>query len=347
MMERHAQTAYPSKRRHSYPSIARGIPLLIACFAFAVVVEAQDAKPQQRAADRSVRVSIHNVKYRFAENVSVQINDLSGALVPVGDHEMPVFDDKESFNVRIDSAEVAISPQDVANLMNQFVFARTGSQVAGISVATTPKGHLKIKGRLKDKGNIPFETEGVLVPANDGKLRLHTQNMRALKIPVNGLMDAFGIEIDNLIKSGKVPGVAADGNDLIFDLEQMLPTPHIEGKVTNVRVEPTTIVQTFAADAKRTNYAKPIAKYRGNYVALQGNKVQFGKLTMDDCDIVLQDVDPADSLDFFLDRYKEQLAAGYTKISTSFQVRAYIKDFGKLAPSKNSTTPAKTPPTKN
>jgi len=41
-------------------------------------------------------------------------------------------------------------------------------------------------------------------------------------------------------------------------------------------------------------------------------------------------MDPADPLDFFLDRYKEQLAAGYTKISTGFQVREYIKDFGKL-----------------
>ena len=70
--------------------------------------------------------------------------------------------------------------------------------------------------------------------------------MKALKIPVSGLMDAFGIEVDNLIKSGKVPGVEAQENDLIFDLEQMLPTPQIEGKVTKVRVEPNTIVYTIA-----------------------------------------------------------------------------------------------------
>ena len=82
---------------------------------------------------------MHNVKYRFAENVSVQINDLSGAIVPIGDHQTPVFDDKESYKVHIEAAEVAISPQDVANLLNQFVFSRPGSQLAGISVATTTK----------------------------------------------------------------------------------------------------------------------------------------------------------------------------------------------------------------
>ena len=78
-------------------------------------------------------------------------------------------------------------------------------------------------------------------------MRLHAEKVKALKIPVKGLMDAFGIEVDNLIKSGKVPGVMAEGNDLTFDLEQMLPAPHIEGKVTKVRVEPNTIVQTFVS----------------------------------------------------------------------------------------------------
>ena len=300
---------------------------------------AQDSKAQP-GTDGSVRASMRNVRYRFAENVSVQINHLSGAFVPVGDRQMLVFDDKESFKIRIDSAEIAISPHDLANLLNQFVFARPGSQLSGLSVSTTEKGHLKVKGRLKDKGNIPFETEGPLVPMADGRLRLHAETVRALKIPVKGLMDAFRIEIDNLIKSGKIPGVTAAENDLIFDLEQMLPAPHIEGKVTKVRVEPNTIVQTFIGDPKNSNDAKAMPKFPGNYMALQGNKVQFGKLMMEDCDVVLLDMNPADPLDLFLDRFKEQLAAGYTKISTSFQVRAYIQDYDKLAPSKNAASPA-------
>ena len=311
----------------------------LACVSVPAVIAQQDAKPQQRD-DRAVRASMRNVKYRFAENVSVQVNYLNGALVPVGENEMPVFDDKESFKIRIDSAEIAISPQDLANLVNEFVFSRPGAQLTGLSVGTTEKGHLKVKGRLKDKGNIPFETEGTLVPLPDGRLRLHAEKVKALKIPVKGLMDAFGIEVDNLIKSGKVPGVTADQNDLIFDLEQMLPAPHIEGKVTHVRVEPNTIVQTFAADPKNANNAKPMPKFPGNYMVFQENKVRFGKLTMFDCDIALLDLNPADPLDFYLDRYKEQLAGGYTKISTNFQVRAYLKDFGKLGASK---TPAATP----
>jgi len=257
-------------------------------------------------------------------------------LIPTGDNTMPVFDDKNSFKIHIDSAEIAISPQDLASLLNQFVFARPGSPLSDISVRMLPNAHLSVKGRLKDKGNIPFETEGALVPMPDGKLRLRAEKMKALKIPVKGLMDALGIEVDNLIKSGQVPGVSADGNDLIFDLEQMLPAPRIEGRVTKVRVESNTIVQTFSFDPSKD--AQRLPKFPGNFMAVQGNSVQYAKMTMRDCDIVVLDMDPADPLDFFLDRLQEQLAAGYTKITPNFQVRTYIKDYGKL-PSKPAPTP--------
>jgi hypothetical protein len=341
MMERHSRPA-GAKRRYCLSCCATAV-LLTVCLAVPAVGATQDSKTQaqaqpqsQQRGDGAVRVSVHNVKYRFAENVSVQINNLSGAIVPIGNHEMPVFDDKESFKILVDSAEVAISPQDVANLLNQFVFARPGSQLSGVSVASAPNGHLKIKGRLKDKGGIPFEADGVLVATDDGKLRLHADKMKALKIPVGGLMDAFGLEIDNLIKSGKVAGLTADGNDLIFDLEQLLPAPRVEGKVTKVRVEPNTIVQTFTADAKNPPGGAPMPKMQGNYIAFRGNKVRSSKVTIEDCDIVVMDMDPADPLDVFLDRYKEQVAAGYTKATASFQVRVYIKDYGKLAAGKNA-----------
>ena len=239
----------------------------------------------------------------------------------------------------------------MANLLNQFVFAKPGSQLAGISVTTTTQpghhhGHLKIKGRLKDKGDLPFELEGALAPTPDGKLRLHADNMKALKIPVSGLMGALGIDVDNLIKSGKVPGVEAQDNDLIFDLERMLPTPQIEGKIAKVRVEPDTIVYTIAEDTKLAGAQKPIPKMRGNYMVFEGNRMQVGKFGMEDCDIVITDMDPGDPLDFFLDRYKEQLAAGSLKISTGSQVRATIKDYGKLAGAKSGAAAAAVAPAK-
>ncbi|MGA2430287.1 MAG: hypothetical protein ABSH13_17430 [Candidatus Acidiferrum sp.] len=319
-----SSNSYSAARRVFYLLVSLAIPAMIA---------AQETAAPEKP-DAAVRAQMRNVKYRFSDKVAVQINFLNGALVPAGNSEFPILDDKNSFKIHIDTAEIAISPGDLANLLNSYVFAQPKSPLSGLSVSTA-NGQLKMKGRLHDKGDIPFESQGVLSPTPDGKLRLHSEKIKALHVPVKGLMDAFGIDVADLIKSGKVPGVQSDGNDLILDLEQMLPPPHIDGKVTAVRVETNSIIQTFGGTD-----SKPKPKLqRGNYMSYQGNRVRAGTVTMDDADVILYDMDPSDPMDFFLDHYKEQLAAGYTKISTSFQLRVFIKDFDKLgsakAPAKN------------
>jgi hypothetical protein len=292
-----------------------------------------DARAQEGATqakpDAAVRAQMHNVKYRLSDDVAVQINSLNGALVPTSGNEFPVLDDKSSFRIHIDTAEIAIGPTDLANLLNSYVFARPNSPLSGISVAIV-NGRLQVKGKLRDKGDISFESEGVMIPTPDGRVRLHSEKIKALHVPVKGLMDAFGIGVDDMIKSGKVPGVQAEGNDLILDLEQMLPPPHIDGKVTSVRVQRNSIIQTFGGTG-----TTPAPKLQNaNYMAFQGNRLRCGKLTMDDADIVLSDLNPDDPMDFYLDHYKDQLAAGYTKITTSFQLRVFLKDFDKLGQTK-------------
>jgi len=270
-----------------------------------------------------------NVKFRFSETVAVQIKSLNGVLVPVGKNEFPVFDDKDSFNLRISTAEIAIDSSNLANVLNSYVFARPHSPLPELSV-TVEKGHLKVKGKLHDKGDIPFETDGILIPTAEGKLRLHSEKIKAMHLPVKGLMDLFGIELGGLVKEGKVPGVQAQEDDLILDLEEILPPPHIEGKVVSVRIEGDNIIQIFGgSDAKAVKNVRA-----GNYMAYRNNRLRFGKLLMHDADLILIDMDPNDPLDFFLDRYKEQLSAGYAKITPDSGLRVYIRDYNKLHPAK-------------
>jgi hypothetical protein len=303
--------------------VTRPLLCLAACLCVGGLTRAQESQAPEKQPG-AVRAQMRNVYYRFSDSVAVQINSLNGALVPVGNNELPVFDDKNSFKIRIDTAEIAISTQSLANLLNSYVFARPNSPLSGISVVAT-KGQLKVKGRLHDKGDIPFETQGVMLPTPDGRIRLHSEKIKALHVPVKGLMDAFGIDVSDLIKSGKVPGVQSEEDDLILDLEQILPPPHIEGKVTAVRVEGDSILQSFGAAAAGSG-----VKQSANYMSYQGNRLRFGRLTMDDADLVLYDLDPGDPLDFYLDHYRQQLAAGYTKITANFQLRVFLRDFNKL-----------------
>src|SRR5580693_4158059 len=323
MLRRVQSMTDSSARKYGGSALCHLICFLI-CLSTPGIIVAQQGAAQKKP-DAAVRAQMRNVRYRFSDDISVHIHSLNGALVPTGDNDFPILDDKNSFRIHIDAAEISISARSLASLLNTYVFAGPSSPLSRSSVSIVD-GQLKMNGRLHDKGDIPFEAQGVLSPTPDGRVRLHSEKIKALHVPVKGLMDAFGIGVDDMIKSGKVPGVQAEENDLILDLKQMLPPPHIDGKVTSVRVERNSIIQTFGG----TGTAPAPKLQNANYMAFRGNRLRCGKLTMDDADIVLYDLNPDDPMDFYLDHYKDQLAAGYTKITTSFQLRVFLKDFDKL-----------------
>jgi hypothetical protein len=304
-----------------------GCLLLALMFAGACRLVAQ-ADTRQGASNAAVQTQMQNVRYHFTETATVYIKTLSGELVPTEAAEFPVFDNKDSFRLRIGYAEIGIAAADLANIFNSYVFARANSPLKGVSMSIE-NGHLKIKGKLHDVGSIPFETESTLSPTDDGKILLRTGKVKALHVPVKGMMNLFGVEIADLIKNGKIPGVEARGDDLVLDPALVFPAPRMEGRVSAARVEGNTIALTFGDKTHATN-----VRPAGNYMSFRGNRLRFGRLTMTDVDMILIDMDPADPFDFFLDRYKEQLAAGYSKISANSALRIFVKDFNKLGKSR-------------
>jgi hypothetical protein len=165
---------------------------------------------------------MRNVTYHFSDAVAANIKSLNGEPVPLGKNEFPIFDDKNSFKLRISTAEISIDSSNLANILNSYVFPRPNSPLTELSILVEG-GHLRVTGKLHDKGDIPFETEGILTPTVDEKLRLHSEKIKAMHVPVKGLMGLFGIDLGSLIKESKVPGVQAQGDDLLLDLEQILP----------------------------------------------------------------------------------------------------------------------------
>jgi hypothetical protein len=208
--------------------------------------------------------------------------------------------------------------------MNDYVFAKPDAPLKDLSVVIEGD-HLRVKGKLHSKGDIPFESVGTPSPTSDGRIRIHTQKVKAFKVPLKGILNLFGIDLANILDTSKIEGIDIAKDDLILDTSKLLPPPHIQGKVTAVRIEHNRVVAIFGSGET----APPLE--RGNYMAFQGNKLRIGKLTMEDADIAVLDLDPGDPLDWFQDRYKDQLVAGYSKITPTFGLRVYVKDFDKLS----------------
>lgn len=303
--------------------LVRLSPLLFLALVNPLPNSAAAQTPASNAHD--VQVAMKNVMYHFTDRIAVHIVQLQGHLTPAKSGAIVVFDDKNSFTLALASAEIAISCNSLAQVLNDNVFSSHDAPIKNVSIESK-NNQLIIKGKLHQKGDVPFETTGTVSVDAAGQIRLHAEHVKAAHLPVKGLMDLLGIDLARLINTRKVQGVTAEKDDLILDPEQILPPPRIEGKVTAVRVQRNEIVQVFGA-LQASNFA---AKQPGNYMAYRDNDLRFGKLTMHQADLILIDMDPRDPFDFYLDHYVDQLVAGYTKTTPEFGLRVYTRDHNKL-----------------
>src|SRR6266851_6356908 len=286
-----------------------------------------ESKPASESA--AVRTEMHNVMYHFTDEITVHIRDLLGQLIPDNPEGPVIFDDKDSFTLRIDGAEIAMGTDALSRVLNQRVFGASDAPLKQLAI-TAHGSVLTVKGKLHSKGDLAFESEGSLSATDDGEIRIHIQRIKAAHLPVKGIMDLLGVKIANLISTKKVRGIRVDGDDLLIDVEQILPPPRIEGRVTSVRIEGPQLVEVFGTLPRDRGRARPMVGSQGNYMAYRGARLRFGKLTMSDTDMILIDMDPKDPFDFYLDHYRDQLVAGHTKITPEFGLRVFMRDFNKL-----------------
>jgi hypothetical protein len=310
-------------------STIRESSILLSFALFATIVTqlpvraaAQSSEP---ADSHAVEFAVKNVMYHYTEPVSVHILQLQGSLSPTKPGATVVFDDKNSFILVLASAEISISCNALAQVLNENVFSASDAPIKNLSIESK-NNQIIIKGNLPQKANVTFETIGTVSADADGRIRLHADRIKAAHLPVKGLLDLLGIDLPRLIDVHKIQGITIDKDDIILDPEKILPPPHIRGKVTAVRIQGNEIIQTFGSP-QPSNFA---AKQPGNYMAFRHSDMQFGKLTMHDADLIMIDMDPRDPFDFFLDHYQEQLVAGYTKSTPQYGLRTYTRDYNKL-----------------
>jgi hypothetical protein len=269
-----------------------------------------------------------NVNLHVSEGVVLAIHSLRGALLRTAKNRPPVFDDKESFVLRIDAGEIAMSTASITALMNDYVFNYRKAPIKDLEI-TTDQGQLKQEGVLDKAVDIPFKVKAELLPTPDGRIRVHAKSIKAAGLPVKGLMHLLGIEMDDMVKIQSGRGIVVDGNDFILDPQQMLPPPRIRGSVTAVRIQGDEVVQTFGGGPAPGRRLSPYARYR-NYMYFRGGELRFGKLTMTDADLALIDQDPKDPFEFDLDHYNDQLVAGYSKNTLNHGLKTFMPDSDKV-----------------
>ena len=276
-------------------------------------------------------MEMRNVDLHVDERRVMHMRSLHGEVVPAAPGKIPVLDDAMSFRIRATGGTVALDADVIAMLLNTITFNYPGAPVRHLRVRIE-NGALIQEGVLHKGVDLPFEMQSKPALERDGRLRLHPDKLRIFSINGLALMRALGLHLDQMMDLRGARGASVKGDDLFVEPLKLIPPPYVDGRLGAVRIEGNLLVQDFVRTPDDTvfgTYVRPDSGAR-NFVYFRGGELRFGKLTMTDTDLLINDSDERDPLDLYFARYNRQLVAGTVKTLANYGLRALLVDYHSL-----------------
>jgi hypothetical protein len=276
-----------------------------------------------------------NVHLHVAAGVVLHVRQLRGEMVSKAPGTPPLFDDQRSFLINMFSADVSMDMASLSNLMNHHAFAWEDAPIKEIEMSVD-EGRLKQKGKMKKGVWLPFSMKASVSATPDGRMRLHTESVKALGIPATKLLDLFDLTLDKLLTIEKGHGMEVRDDDVIISPGRILPPPELRGRLSKVEIVGQQLHQVFSsAESKTAAVLTPPDPKARNYIYFSGSSIRFGKLTMAGSDLQLIDADERDAFDFYPAKYDAQLVAGYSKNTPAKGLKTYMPDYNDLGRTKD------------
>lgn len=285
---------------------------------------------------------MRNVGLHLADGVVLGIVSLNGEFVSRSAAEPPIFDDPDSYTLRMKSADASMDAASLTTLLQQRL-SQNASPLSGVKI-TFDEGRLRAAGTLHKGVSVPFSMTATVSATRDGLLRLHAEHVTAVGVPVKGLLDLVGLDVASLMKMPPGSGIRADKDDLLLDTALMLPPPRTEARMISAAISGGRLRMTMTGPARppARPATLPVPSAR-NYLYFFGGSIRFGKLTMSDADLELVDANPSDPFDFFPARYEAQLVAGYSRNTRRKGLQVFMPDYARVAANGGMLKPPKVP----
>jgi hypothetical protein len=287
--------------------------------------------PTMASSHAPTQTEMHHVLFHIDQDSELDIHRMRGVLQAKEAGAPLNLDDKRTFVMKLDTAEIGMTGPSLDVLLNRYVFGYPGAPLRELHISMAGT-QLKQEGIIHKIVDIPF-TMYANVSADHGLIRIHPTKIDICGINGIGLLKAVGQSLEKMLALPKERGVSAEKNDLLLDPEKILPPPSVELKLTAVRVAGDELIQEFDA-GQHLQALVPGRPDEKNWMYFHGGTLRMGKLLMVDADMQVVDTDPADPFDFFIDHYNDQLVAGFSRNQANYGLVVYMRDFNDLGKPK-------------
>jgi hypothetical protein len=281
----------------------------------------------ERADTTAVELEMRGVRFRPELSMPLMVHYLRGTMAPARAGHPPWLEDRASFLITVDTAQITVGMDALAAIFNEHVMNYEGAPLSRLALRGVD-GRLEIRGRLHGIGFAMLADADV---APDGRLRLRPSGVEVLGVGVRGLMRRLGIALDDVIEVRRGRGIEVRDHVLLLQTGDLVPPPRLAGRLTSVTVLPGVLRLAFGRSAR--GGAPPLA-HEGppgrNYICHHGGVLKFGKLTMGNAELEIVDADPRDPFDLHFKDFNRQLVAGVTRNRPDFGLFTVMPDLEDL-----------------
>jgi hypothetical protein len=283
--------------------------------------------PSEAVSKAPTQALMRNVWFHIDEDAYLDIHFMRSELVSKTPGAPLNLDDKRSFVMKVDKAKIGMRSASLDVLMNRYIFGYANPPLRNLHAEVSGR-QLKQSGIIHKGIDIPF-TMWADVSASNGMIRIHPTKIETYGINGISVMRAVGETLEKMLTMPKDRGISAQGNDLLIDPQRALPPPQTELHLVDVRIEGDELIQVFDAGRHLPELTLPHPEEK-NTMFFRGGTLRMGKLLMVDAEMQVADPDPSDPFDFFLDRYNDQLVAGFSRNQPDYGMLVFMRDFADL-----------------
>jgi hypothetical protein len=281
--------------------------------------------PTEAQAKAPTDAFMRNVDFHVDATTILHIHSMRGQMVAKKPGAAVNFDNKNDFVLRIDRARIGMDSAGLDQLMNRYVFGYPGAPLKNLHVV--PQGKQLVQSGIMHKVvDIPFTMWGDVSATPDGRIRIHPTKIDICGINGIGLLKAVGQSMQTMLDLSKAKGVQAQKNDLLLDPTKILPPPQIDAHLAGVHIEGNELMQVFDSGMHLPDLPLPYPEEK-NVMYYRHGTLRMGKLLMIDADMEVTDTDGRNAFDFFIDRYNEQLVAGFERNQPDYGLLVHMRDF--------------------
>ncbi|HEY9855731.1 MAG TPA: hypothetical protein V6D05_08350 [Stenomitos sp.] len=307
------------------------------------------ATPEEQAlseiAPGSMRVWAQNARLFFDDAVVLKLRDFVADL-QVKDPEAPLIPElKDSYVFAIRQGQIRISAASMEALLNRYVLPAAGNPIKDARLAISGD-RVVLRGKVHKMGlDLPITLESEVSIGAGGLMELLPHRIALSEVGIGGMIKLFKLELESLMELPSDGAFRVQGNQITVDPAEIFPSPKAIGRPSAIGLERNELVLTYTPE-ESIEPAPLIDPDAPNYMLCLGHDLLVGKMMMHDAYFQIINQEPANFVDFSLEHYREQLAAGNSSLHSGDQLvvrlpslEATRRSTGPLPRSQGTATP--------